>query len=120
MLLRTQEKLELRRQLERRRDALAEEVHNDVERSRAETVAGMAGGVHDRGEESVAGAVVEANHADLARDLRELGMVEAALRRLERGTYGTCMDCGEDIALERLRAEPAAVRCTGCQRRYED
>jgi len=29
--------------------------------------------------------------------------------------YGSCVDCGADIALERLLAQPAASRCLACQ-----
>jgi DnaK suppressor protein len=30
-----------------------------------------------------------------------------------------CIDCGGDVGVERLRAEPAAPRCIDCQRRHE-
>ena len=36
-----------------------------------------------------------------------LGLVNAALDRIEKGTYGKC-DCGKDIPEERLEADPAA------------
>ncbi|MFY9462386.1 MAG: TraR/DksA C4-type zinc finger protein [Candidatus Sungiibacteriota bacterium] len=35
--------------------------------------------------------------------------VNAALERMEKGTYGKCAKCGEDIPLERLQANPAAA-----------
>jgi RNA polymerase-binding transcription factor DksA len=44
----------------------------------------------------------------------ELEQVEAALRRLERGAYGTCSLCGEAIEPQRLVAVPYAQRCSGC------
>lgn len=47
--------------------------------------------------------------------LSELADVEAALGRVSAGTYGECVDCGEDIAPARLRAYPAATRCIRCQ-----
>lgn len=34
--------------------------------------------------------------------------VEKALERIEKGTYGVCAQCGQEISLERLRANPAA------------
>ena len=40
--------------------------------------------------------------------------LDAALRRIEEGTYGRCISCGGDIAPERLAALPAAVRCVTC------
>ena len=40
--------------------------------------------------------------------------VERALARLDNGTYGTCVECGEDIAPERLEALPATALCFDC------
>jgi DnaK suppressor protein len=59
---------------------------------------------------------------DLARsdaDLRELGAVSAALARLNEPGFGRCTDCGEAIALDRLRIEPWALRCVACEARRE-
>jgi DnaK suppressor protein len=41
----------------------------------------------------------------------ELQLIDGALRRLEDGSYGECLDCGNDIPFERLKALPFAVRC---------
>ncbi len=51
---------------------------------------------------------------DLAvtQDLEDrLTLVDAALRNIENGSYGTCMVGGEEIEEARLRAEPAARTC---------
>ena len=53
------------------------------------------------------------------RELAELGAVSAALRRLKEGGYGVCADCGEDIAFDRLKVEPWALRCIACESRRE-
>jgi RNA polymerase-binding transcription factor DksA len=45
--------------------------------------------------------------------------IEEARRALSDGSYGRCRDCGRDIAADRLRAVPEAVRCLECQRRFE-
>lgn len=45
--------------------------------------------------------------------------IEEARHALANGTYGTCIDCGREIAADRLDAVPEAVRCVGCQRRFE-
>ena len=42
-----------------------------------------------------------------------------ALRALEDGRYGKCIECGNDIPAERLEARPDAVRCIEHQREYE-
>lgn len=43
-----------------------------------------------------------------------LAEVDAALRRLDAGTYGTCERCGQPIGSERLEARPAARTCILC------
>ncbi len=46
--------------------------------------------------------------------LTELRAIEAALARIENGTYGICPTCGEDIAPERLATVPHAALCRNC------
>jgi len=43
-----------------------------------------------------------------------LGRIQAALDRIERGTYGYCAVCGSIIDEERLRSVPETDRCGGC------
>ena len=50
---------------------------------------------------------------------RLLEEVEAALRRIEKGTYGYCESCGTKILTARLRAIPHARYCIQCQARFE-
>jgi DnaK suppressor protein len=52
-------------------------------------------------------------------ELRELGEVSAALRRLQAEDYGRCADCEVDIPFDRLKAEPWAMRCVACESRRE-
>ncbi len=54
-----------------------------------------------------------------ARESAELGLVNAALRRIEEGSYGLCMDCGAKIPDARLNAAPEAARCIACQEKTE-
>lgn len=42
-----------------------------------------------------------------------------ALRRIDEGTYGECLCCGETIEEARLHAIPGALRCVPCQRKNE-
>lgn len=48
-----------------------------------------------------------------------LGEIDAALRRIEDETFGTCRSCGRPIAEERLEALPWATLCIDCRRREE-
>ena len=45
-----------------------------------------------------------------------LAKIDAALRRIEDGTYGICTNCGRPIAEERLEARPWADLCIDCAR----
>lgn len=53
------------------------------------------------------------------REIGELAMIDAALARIEAGTYGECTDCGIDIPAPRLQASPEAPRCIHCQEKAE-
>jgi YteA family regulatory protein len=97
---------------------------------------------HDHGhlgfEESLTGSTQELsaydNHpADLGTETYERGKdlrlqdakrllrakIDEALERIDRGDYGSCMVCGEEIPLARLEALPYAVNCLACQERLE-
>jgi RNA polymerase-binding protein DksA len=45
--------------------------------------------------------------------------IEAALKRIDDGTYGTCRTCGRPIGEERLEAMPHTTKCIDCKRREE-
>ena len=45
--------------------------------------------------------------------------IDAALKRIEDGTYGICTNRGEQIPPERLEARPWATLCIDCQRERE-
>jgi DnaK suppressor protein len=48
-----------------------------------------------------------------------LADIDAALKRIDDGTYGTCTNCGKQIPVERLEARPYATLCIDCQRQRE-
>ncbi len=50
---------------------------------------------------------------------REVMLIDAALRRMDTGVFGTCVDCGFDIPIERLEALPFAIRCEEDATRHE-
>lgn len=54
-----------------------------------------------------------------SRRRRKFYMMIKALIRMKEGTYGLCEDCGEPIALKRLKAMPYATLCFSCQLRKE-
>lgn len=52
---------------------------------------------------------------NLERQSEVLRRVQAALGRIAEGTYGTCLECDEEISHKRLQAMPWATLCIGCQ-----
>lgn len=63
--------------------------------------------------EAIVESSLERTETALLRD------VEAALDRLELGTFGRCLNCGASIAKERLDAIPYTAYCFECERRQE-
>ncbi len=59
--------------------------------------------------QAMAQASERQRRADLVR-------IDAALKRVEAGDYGYCLDCGEEIAEKRLEIDPAAALCVNCAR----
>ena len=110
---------QLHRALERRREALIEELSRDAARARDEQFGQLAGSAPDIGDVSVAALLADLDQAELSRDVTELRQVEAARKRFADGSYGICVDCGAQIGFARLLAEPAAARCYDCQQRHE-
>jgi RNA polymerase-binding protein DksA len=89
------------------------------------------GSIEDETEEVAAGSdnhLAETATATLDREIdytlegnaaSVLGEIDAALTRIEDGTYGTCVRCGTTIPEERLEARPWATLCIQDQRREE-
>ncbi|MDQ2816442.1 MAG: TraR/DksA C4-type zinc finger protein [Actinomycetota bacterium] len=78
--------------------------------------AASAAGTDDEHDPEGATLAFERQHAAALRDAarEQLAAIEAALRRLEAGHYGSCERCGQPIGDERLAARPAAVTCISC------
>ncbi len=53
------------------------------------------------------------------RQRKLIAKIDAALRRIEDGTYGFCEDTGEPISLKRLDARPIATLSIEAQERHE-
>ncbi len=99
--MKTPQREQLRRELEALRAQFLDELERDAARLRE------------------ARTDPDVDAAEVSHDSEELREIAAALRRLDDGTYGTCLDCGAGIDAARLHAEPAAARCVACQARHE-
>jgi DnaK suppressor protein len=104
--------IDLRDELTRLRDGLEED---EVELEGggddfSETDSGdMSQSIFDREMDASVGEGIE----------RRLGEVERALQRIDEGTYGVCVDTGEEIPRGRLEAVPEAIRTVEAQQRFE-
>src|SRR5579862_2660993 len=52
-------------------------------------------------------------------DRATLNLIDAALERIRRGTYGTCVHCEAELQQKRIEAVPWARHCTICQEKQE-
>jgi DnaK suppressor protein len=70
------------------------------------------------GSQAAAASQVFEQQRDLAlrdRATQQLALVDAALARLDAGTFGACLRCGRPISVGRLEALPWAAHCIDCQ-----
>jgi len=73
----------------------------------------------DSGDESMANALADFNVATVDHHIRDMRDIEATLQRIKEGPFGVCIDCGDDIAFNRLQAYSTAKRCLVCQEKRE-
>lgn len=97
-------------ELERRRRELVDRL------GRADAAIAAAGAEREVefGDEAQAAEVVTELGVLGEAERAELGRIEAALARIEAGSYGNCRSCGERIAARRLAALPLALDCADC------
>lgn len=117
--LSTEELNTMKARLGEERSRLRALIREELLRNDAEQYGDLAGQVHDTGEESVADLLADVNISVVGRLIQELREVEAALERINMGSYGLCEDCGTTIAFDRLQAYPTARRCVADQERHE-
>jgi DnaK suppressor protein len=111
---------ELRKMLEDRRRELQAEVQGKMRGVREEgSWGGKLNEVLDAVESAEADIQEDIEFALVQMKSETLNKVNDALVRLERGDYGFCYECGEEIAEKRLRALPFAVRCKDCEQARE-
>ena len=55
----------------------------------------------------------------IIRQINLIAKIDAALKRIQNGTYGFCIETGEPIGLKRLIARPVATLCISAQEKHE-
>jgi RNA polymerase-binding transcription factor len=69
----------------------------------------------DEGDRATASISKEMSFRQKAQERGLLQLVEAAIGRINNGTYGECLHCGQDISVNRLTAVPWSRYCITCQ-----
>ena len=108
---------DLRARLEKERESLVGDIETlDSENQTLPDDSGVGNHLADDASDVVSRDInlaLRGNSQDL------LAQVEAALQRVDDGTYGTCARCGKEINPERLEALPYATYCITCQSEIE-
>jgi DnaK suppressor protein len=105
----------LKKQLEQRRDDLRSAMAKNAQDGR-EVTEDSAQDIADRATNSYTKEFLFTQNAN---DRNLLQMVEGALVRINEGTYGECISCGNEINAKRLEAVPWARHCIACQEKLE-
>ena len=111
---------DLKQMLEERKKEILGQLHEKIRDVRMENASGKVNTVLDPGESSEAGIQEDIEFALIQMKAETLNKINEALGRLEDGAYGNCFECGEEIAQQRLRALPFAVRCRECEEAREN
>jgi DnaK suppressor protein len=109
----------LTRWMRERKARLMDEIRQTLARTGRERYADLVGETGDAGDESVANLLRDVAEAEVVRDIGEVRDIVGAQERIAAGRYGICIDCGEAIGFERLKAYPSAKRCLRCQQQRE-
>lgn len=105
----------LEAQLQAQRAAMLNAVRAELLRGDQQSYATIAGEVPDVGDQATAALLTDFDNEIARRHGEAMRDLDDALRRIKGPYYGTCIDCGDDIGIERLTASPTAIRCVACQ-----
>ena len=109
----------IRQCLQDRAAELRADIQRELQKYDDERHSLLADSLAELGDRSFLHLLSDINLAEVTRDVEESREIEAALRRLVDGSYGTCVACEEEIDLARLEANPWAARCFDCQSAFE-
>lgn len=110
----------VRAALRERHESLRRQLRHDLDESgqtQYAEVLGRASG--DSSDEALAVTLGDLSAAKLDHEVRQLSELEQAMQRIDAEDFGLCVDCGAEIPVARLVANPAATRCIACQELHE-
>lgn len=73
----------------------------------------------DEGDQANASQAKEMNWLRTSQERGLLSLIDAALLRVQEGTFGECLHCGQEIGMKRLAAIPWTRYCITCQELLE-
>jgi DnaK suppressor protein len=114
-----QRRIALRNSLVRKREEIVREAKSEISKYIRGETRQLVDTALDNGDWSVVDLSEDISLRQLSTHRETLLKIDAALRKIDEGTYGKCEDCGEDISVERLKILPFAIYCVDCQERRE-
>jgi len=75
--------------------------------------------VQDAGDQALSSVMESLRNSLQDSEYAEYTRILQALKAIESGTYGICIDCGQAISDKRLKYNPHASRCISCQEAFE-
>ena len=112
-------KRQLEAQLLADREAMLASVRAELLRGDQQSYAIIAGEVPDVGDAAMAALLIDFDNEIARRHGEAMREIDGALHRIKDPYFGICIDCGDDIGIQRLMAFPTAVRCVTCQSQRE-
>ena len=76
--------------------------------------------VQDPGDQALSSTLEALRSSFQDTEVAEYKRILEALKKIDEGTYGTCIDCGEPISEKRLSLYPNVLRCLACQEAFEE
>lgn len=98
---------------------LVDETQDEMDPELKANINDIDGGAADVDDEAVADSIVDVDNAMIGLHLNEINDLNLALDRIQKGAYGICVDCSDDVGFNRLSAYPTAKRCIRCQTLHE-
>lgn len=109
----------LRKLLIQKREGIVREAKSEIQKFKSGERKQLVETVMDDGDLSVIDLSEDISLKQLSTHRETLIKIDAALRKLEDGTYGVCEECGDEISEERLKIMPFAIYCRDCQEKKE-
>ncbi|MBF0559262.1 MAG: TraR/DksA C4-type zinc finger protein [Nitrospirae bacterium] len=109
----------LKKVLIQKREDIIREAKNEIKRFKSGENRQLVETVMDDGDLSVVDLAEDISLKQLSTHRETLIKIDAAIRKLDEGTYGICEECGEDISEERLKIMPFAIYCRDDQEKKE-